>query len=170
MTGERTNLFTPVLALLIIGFLFITGLQINYWCSSHKSLIFELGINILLLVTYNWTLSWNLVIEKRCHNWEFRVKIFDLLAVITFGRTIFDVDDDFPVILLGINLGPSLISAEQFFKLSKRTRPVPTSISTSDSKTIQAPYGSIYRGYIKSNTEIGQFPWGHPRSVVRVNI
>ena len=58
-------------------------------------------------------------------------EIFDLLAVITFGRTIFDVDDDFPVILLGINLGASLI-------------PV--------------PYGSIYRGYIKSNTEIGQFP------------
>jgi len=52
MTGERTNLFTPVLALLIIGFLFIT--------------------------------------------------------VITFGRTIFDVDDDFPVILLGINLGSAL--------------------------------------------------------------
>ena len=47
MTGERTNLFTPVLALLIIGFLFITGLQINYWCSSHKSLILELEINIL---------------------------------------------------------------------------------------------------------------------------
>ena len=84
------------------------------------------------------------------------MNFFDLLAVITFGRTIFDVDDDFPVILLGINLGPSLISAEQFFKLSKRTRPVPTSISTPDSKTI--PYGSIYRGYIKSNTEIGQFP------------
>ena len=84
------------------------------------------------------------------------MKFFDLLAVITFGRTIFDVDDDFPVILLGINLGPSLISAQQFFRLSKRTRP--TSIRTPDSKAIQAPYESIYRGYIKSNTEIGQFP------------
>ena len=40
--------------------------------------------------------------------------IFDLFAVITLGRTIFDVDDDFPVILLGINLGPSSMSVPEY--------------------------------------------------------
>ena len=39
----------------------------------------------------------------------------------------------FTVILLGINLGPSSISEQQFSRLSKRIRPVPTSISTPDS-------------------------------------
>ena len=90
----------------------------------------------------------------RCHHWEFRVKIFDLLAVITFGRTIFDVDDDFPVILLGINLGASLIPVPQFFGPSKRIGPVLASIAIAYSLR----YGTYSTGHTRTLRE-HILPW-----------